>query len=214
MLGVPGGRAPLAGARPVAERARGRLTVVSVTLALAVAVGLGLSGCSGRANSVDATGGGSFGFVQQAAGQDFVPAADRKPAPRLAGDTLSGDKLDVASLRGKPVVINFWASWCAPCREETPHLVQLAAKRPGVEFVGVNEKEQSVSPGLAFTRDHAVSYPSIFDKNGILAAGWPIALGLPSTVVLDAKGQVAARFTGAVSSDALAGVLDQLAAEA
>ncbi|ONH29920.1 oxidoreductase [Pseudofrankia asymbiotica] len=180
--------------------------------ALALAVGLGLSGCSTGSNPVDATGGGSFGFVQQSAGQDFVPPAERKPAPELAGDTLTGEKLDVASLRGKPVVINFWASWCAPCREETPHLVELARQRPGVEFVGVNE-EPRTSPGLAFARDYSVSYPSISDKNGILSAGWPISLGLPSTVVLDAKGQIAARFTGPVSSEGLAGVLDQMAAE-
>jgi thiol-disulfide isomerase/thioredoxin len=201
---------PVPDALPVTRRfAR----IVGVPAALALVVGLVLGGCSTGSNAVDATGGGSFGFVQQAAGQDFVPPADRKPAPKLAGATLTGEKLDIASLRGKPVVINFWASWCAPCREETPHLVELAGQRPGVAFVGVNEKEQSVSPGLAFARDHAVTYPSIFDKNGILAVGWPIALGLPSTVVLDAKGQIAARFTGGVSTEGLTAVLDQLAAE-
>lgn len=205
------GRAPLLGARSAARRRFAR--VAGVSAALVLAVSLGLSGCARNSNSVDATGRGTFGFVQQSAGQDFVPPADRKAAPGLAGTTLAGDKLDVASLRGKPVVINFWASWCAPCREETPRLVELAGQRPNVAFVGVNEKEQGTSPGLAFIRDHAVPYPSIYDKNGILAAGWPIALGLPSTVVLDARGQIAARFTGGVTSDGLSGVLDQLAAE-
>ncbi|MDT3438627.1 TlpA disulfide reductase family protein [Pseudofrankia sp. BMG5.37] len=205
-----GRRPSLGGARPGTRR---RIVgLAGAPAALALAVGLGLSGCSTGSTAVDATGGGSFGFVQQSAGQDFVPPAERKPAPKLAGDTLTGEKLDVASLRGKPVVINFWASWCAPCREETPHLVELAGQRPGVAFVGVNE-EPSTSPGLAFVRDYSVSYPSISDKKGILSAGWPIALGLPSTVVLDGKGQIAARFTGPVSFEALAGVLDQMAAE-
>ncbi|CUU54228.1 Thiol-disulfide isomerase or thioredoxin [Parafrankia irregularis] len=182
-------------------------------VAAVLLAGGGLAGCSANANKVDATGGGGYGFVQQAPGQDFVAPAQRRAAPKLAGETLDGDQLDLASLRGKPVVLNFWASWCAPCRAETPHLVTLAADNPDVAFVGVDEKEEPAS-ARAFVRDFKVTYPSVIDRLGTLAAGWPISIGLPSTIVLDAEGRIAARFTGGVVPEDLTKILTQLRTEA
>lgn len=176
-------------------------------------LGVGLVGCSTDANTVDATGGDGYGFVQQAPGEDFAAPADRSPAPATAGETLDGDQLDLASLRGRVVVVNFWASWCAPCRAETPGLVELAADNPDVSFVGINEKD-NLSGARAFARDFEVTYPSIVDRLGTLAAGWPVAPGLPSTFVLDPEGRIAARFTGGVLPDELVPVLDRLRAEA
>ncbi|MBX6390368.1 MAG: TlpA family protein disulfide reductase [Frankia sp.] len=193
----------------VLDRRRRRLA----GLAFALVVGLaGVTACSGT--SADASG-GTFGFVQQAPGEDFAPPNDRSPAPALAGETLvDGETLDVASLRGKVVVVNFWASWCAPCRAEAKSLVELANERPDVAFVGVNSKDgESPAAARAFARDFNVPYPSIRDPLGKLSAGWPIAIGLPSTVVLDPQGRIAARFTGAVAKESLASVLDRLAAE-
>ncbi|MBL7496035.1 TlpA family protein disulfide reductase [Frankia sp. CNm7] len=180
--------------------------------ALALAVGLALTGCSGGSDAVDATGGGNFGFVQQAPGQDYAAPGDRKAAPALSGKTLTDEDLDVASLRGKVVVINFWASWCAPCRAETPALVKLAGERPEIAFVGVNSRDD-VSPARAFVRTFGVTFPSLFDEVGKLTAHWPISVGLPSTVVLDPEGRIAARFTGGVTEAELAPVLDRVTAE-
>ncbi|ABD09894.1 MULTISPECIES: TlpA family protein disulfide reductase [Frankia] len=190
-------------------RRAGRIALAAVALA---AAGL-LAACSPGANSVDATGGGGYGFVQQAAGQDFAAPGNRHPAPPLSGKTLDGTSLDLSSYRGKIVVINFWASWCAPCRAETPGLVQLAKDNPTVAFLGVNEKD-TVSGAKAFTQDFGRSYPSIVDKLGTLAAGWPVAPGLPSTFVLDQNGRIAARFTGGVLPDDLKPALSRLQAEA
>jgi thiol-disulfide isomerase/thioredoxin len=179
---------------------------------LAVGVGsLGLSGCSSSANKVDAST-GTFKFVQQAPGQSFTELGHRKAAPDLAGTTLTGTKLDLASFRGKVVVVNFWASWCAPCRAETPNLIQLAAQKPDVAFLGVNERDP-LSPAQAFVRANKVTYPSIIDKYGTLSAHWPVAVALPTTFVLDAKGDIAARFAGGVTATNLGPVLDKLAAE-
>lgn len=175
--------------------------------------GGGLVACSANANSVDATGGGGYGFVQQAPGQDFVEPGKRREPPSMAGETLDGEQLDLASLRGRPVVLNFWASWCAPCRAETPGLVTLADENKDVAFVGVNVKDEP-SSARAFDRDFKVTYPSIVDRVGTLAAGWPISIGLPSTVVLDGQGRLAARFTGGVVPEELTAVLGRLRTEA
>jgi thiol-disulfide isomerase/thioredoxin len=181
-------------------------------VALTLGGGLALGACSTGNNAVDATAGGSFGFVQQAPGQDYAAQGHRQAAPTLSGKTLSGTTLNVASLRGKIVVVNFWASWCPPCRAETPALVKLAAANPNIDFVGVNSRDAN-SPATAFVDDNHVPYPSIVDDLGTLAAHWPAPPALPSTFVLDPSGDVAARFSAGVTADSLGKVLKQLAAE-
>ncbi|WP_372517763.1 TlpA family protein disulfide reductase [Frankia tisae] len=204
MVGVACKRA----AEPRRQRTR-RVGLAAVVLAVA---GLAAA-CSGGGGTVDATGGGGFNFVQQSAGKDFVAAGNRHEAPKLAGKNLDGTRIDVASMRGKIVVVNFWASWCAPCRAETPGLVRLSKANPTVAFLGVNEKDPAGAK--AFVRDNGVPYPSVVDRLGTLAAGWPVAPGLPSTFVLDANGRIAARFTGpVVPDDDLKPVLTRLQAEA
>jgi hypothetical protein len=91
--------------------------------------------------------------------------------------------------------------------------VDLARSRPEVAFVGVNEKD-NVSGAKAFVRNFGVTYPSVIDKIGKLAARWPVAPGLPATFALDPAGRIAARFTGGVVTDNLAPVLARLQAEA
>jgi thiol-disulfide isomerase/thioredoxin len=188
---------------------RAALCAVLAGLAALVA----FAGCgNGGKDSVDVASGG-YGFVKQAAKRDFAPVGDRRAAPALSGSTVTGPRLDLASLRGKVVVVNFWASWCAPCRAETPGLVGLAKDNPNVAFVGVNEKD-SPSAARAFVRDHDVPYPSLVDKIGTLAARWPTPPGLPSTFVLDREGRLAARFSGGVVVSDLAPVLQRVQAEA
>lgn len=192
----------MVGARPLRALPLGALALCALTLV----------GCSGGSDSVDQAAGGGFGFVKQSAHSDFVPASSRKTAPALDGTTVTGGKLDLASLRGRIVVLNFWASWCSPCRAETPGLVGLAKSSPQVSIVGVNEKD-NLSSAQAFVRSNDVPYPSIVDRIGTLAARWPMAPALPSTFVLDADGRIAARFTGGVQPADLTPVIAKLKAE-
>jgi thiol-disulfide isomerase/thioredoxin len=158
--------------------------------------------------------GGNYGFVQVAPGQDTVAAGSRQAAPPLTGTQIDGKPFDAASVRGSVTVVNFWASWCAPCRAETPNLEAVAqqTQASGVKFVGVNVKDSDAA-ARSFARDKGVTYPSLYDDDGTQAARWPIALGLPSTVVLDREGRIAARFTAAVEQSDLLPVVQRVVAE-
>jgi peroxiredoxin len=131
---------------------------------------------------------------------------DRDPAPTLAGTTLDGQPLDVSDYRGKVVVLNFWASWCAPGRAEARNLNAVYAKtRPlGVEFVGVDIKDDRTA-AKAFARSKQVAYPSLFDQSGLLLLKFrgQAPQSPPTTLVLDRQGRVAARFVQPVTETQL-----------
>lgn len=132
-------------------------------------------------------------------GTESVPSADRAEPLSLSGPTLDGGTADVADLRGRIVVINNWASWCAPCRDETPALVALAdsSDPADVAVLGINVTDDR-DAAVAFADEFDMSYPSIEDPEGRLLAQIPGVppSSLPSTVILDREGRVAARVIG------------------
>jgi cytochrome c biogenesis protein CcmG/thiol:disulfide interchange protein DsbE len=123
-----------------------------------------------------------------------------KTAPRLAIRTSGGDQVKVWELQGKPVVLNFWASWCAPCVDELPVLSNGAAAHPDVAFVGADN--QDTSGGFSsFEQLHQHPYPA-----GPIVVGsyqsYGVA-GLPATFFIDAQGRVTASFTGPLDAPTL-----------
>lgn len=143
----------------------------------------------------------------------IYPSGHRHAAPAVAGELLTGGRLSVAQLRGHVVLLNFWASWCTPCQQETASLEQAftATEALGVRFLGVNVADQPAQ-ALAYARSHHVPYPSIEDESASLLPKFPgiPPSALPSSVILDQQGRVAATWIGAVAANRLIAVLRSL----
>jgi peroxiredoxin len=178
--------------------------------------GLLLTGCSTGASAVDVNNGGEFRFVQGTAAGEVIPADQRASAPEFSGTLLDGGAFSSTDLSGDVAVLNFWGSWCAPCRVETPEFQEVYTEvaDEGVQFLGLNVKDQEQF-AEAFVTSKGITFPSLFDPKGQVALAfrdYP-ADAIPSTIVLDRESRVAAVYTGEVRQADLRTVLDQLIGE-
>ena len=188
-----------------------------ILLGLVLATALLGSACSGGTDAVDQSAGGQYRYVGATPKGKTIAEAKRKPAGAATGTLLGGGGWTLNSLKGQVVVLNYWATWCAPCRIETPNLqkVYTAWKPKGVTFVGIDVKEANRSPVQAFVKDNAVTYPIVFDEGAktALQIGHLPLQGLPNTVVIDKQGRVAAVYVGNVLPADLEPVLASLTIE-
>ena len=115
-----------------------------------------------------------------------------KPAPDLALTSLDGAKVQLSSLKGRPVVLNFWASWCAPCREEAPLFRELSTKQAagtGLAVLGVLFQERNEGTARDFIREYALAYPHLRDPQADTAINYGVS-GIPETIFIDAGGVI------------------------
>lgn len=141
----------------------------------------------------------------------FIDQQDRKMGPVLTGVTLDGENLQIPN--GGIVVVNVWASWCAPCRAEAPTLAALANKYQGTVFVGVLTRDSEVA-ARAFQKRFNLPYPTLVDDSVLLGFKDSLsANAIPSTIVIDKKGRVAARISGEITVASLSDLIEKVHAE-
>jgi len=163
--------------------------------------------------------GGSSGVTDVAGSTSAVlySAGHQPVAPDFTATTLTGSRLDFSAYRGKVVVVNFWGSWCAPCRAEAPTLAVTAQQYSpaGVDFLGVDVRDTPAS-ALAFTHSFHVGYPSVSDQGSAITLDFtakvPIA-GTPTTLVVDRTGHIAGAVFGTVTYPGLTAILAKITAE-
>lgn len=140
--------------------------------------------------------------------------AARKPMPELAFVSLDGKPWKLSDHRGQVVVLNFWATWCAPCRKEMPALVRLSDryKSAGLQVVGVNVDKGGLDKVRRFVADYGITYPVMSGGEG-RSVVMPMVEKLPATLLVDKQGRLAAVFSGAMDEAVFRHELAPLLAE-
>ena len=175
---------------------------IKLAIAFALSAFL-LAGCSGGGSST-----AEESFVVGSGVQTYINKDARVKAPALSGMTLTG--VNYTRKPGKVAVVNVWASWCSPCRAEAPALVALSEKYPDVQFIGILTRDNLVN-AEAFVRARNITYPTLIDD--ALLIGFKDSLpanAIPSTIVIDRDGYVAARVSGVVTIGSLSALIERV----
>jgi thiol-disulfide isomerase/thioredoxin len=187
------------------------------TAALLGAVVLAVTSCSGGPIGENNPASSGQNFVGASYNSRYFKPGSRPVAPAVTGTTLAGQRFTLASDHGDLVVMNFWGSWCAPCRAEAPALVALAThfSKDPVRFVG-DDVHDYPAAAKAFEHTYNVPYPSLNDPGSQAALAFhssvpPIAI--PSTLLIDRAGRIAGIVVGQITYDGLRALIDQVLAE-
>ncbi len=133
-----------------------------------------------------------------------------RPAPDFTLTTFEGNTISLQSLRGKPLVINFWASWCPPCKIEAPLIERTwrAYKERGLIFIGVNIQDRKAD-ALNYIRQFNITYPNGPDPAGEITIDYGVS-GLPVTFFVSRKGEIVRRWVGAIEKSVLISSIEEL----
>ena len=151
-----------------------------------------------------------FGLLRTNGGQVGGPLVG-KPAPAFTLQTLNGGTISLASLKGRPVVLNFWASWCVPCRDEAPQLRDLSEKQTagGLAVVGVVFSDKNLAAVKSFVQEYALAYPSLLDPQLDTSIAYGVS-GVPETFFIDRQGVVRGYDQGGLTRERLTAGLGKI----
>jgi len=138
-----------------------------------------------------------------------APVQARTPAPDFTLPSFEGEPVTLSDLWGRVVVLNFWASWCPPCRQEMPAFQRVwdAYRDKGVLFLGINIQDDEAE-ARAFLREFGITYPNLLDPPGRVATLYG-AVGIPSTFVIAQDGTLRRHRVGALKEKALIGMIEE-----
>ena len=170
-----------------------------------------LAACLGIAMMI---GGGSAEAYGPADAGLYVTApadSDEVAAPDFTRATLKGGTFQLSEFQGKIVVLNFWATWCGPCREEIPDFIELQKEMSeDVQFVGVALDEEGVEVVRPFARKYDINYPIVVDDSGHVARKYGGVRALPTTYVINREGNIRYRTPGRVPKKILEDALAEM----
>lgn len=142
-----------------------------------------------------------FWYAQRLEAQGFFVLPEPLALPPFSVKALSGQQLDSSSLTGKITVLNFWATWCPPCKEEMPSMEAaskaLKDEKFGIVAISVNETRKTVE---AFIKKSGYTFPIYLDESGEVSSGF-VTRGIPTTLIVDKDGMVIASIIGSTSYD-------------
>ena len=204
---------PIPDERPQRRREySGAGSTLGLAMLIVLVVGLGLWFFEFRDNT--SSGGADTsgtGVIDWPAGMNPTgkkPVAEiGRAAPNFKLTSPDGSVTTLDGFQGKYVLVNFWASWCQPCRNETPALQSLfeeeTAANPGLVVIGVNQQEDA-DAASSFVREYGVTYPVVLDRSGGVSQAYRVSTGLPNSFLLDPNGVIQEIFVRAVTEDDLA----------
>ena len=185
------------------RRTRRRLVILSLVPIIAIAALLiwGTARSGGRPGGL---------FINSSGGEVDV---DSSLAPDFSVTTFDGETITLSDLRGQVVMVDFWASWCPPCRVESPDLVSAyrSFQDRGVEFIGIDVWDRE-SAGRSFVADEGLPYPNALDTNGFITIDYGVT-GIPEKFFIDAEGRVVRKYVGPIRADELARILNDMLPE-
>jgi len=152
--------------------------------------------------------------AQARSGPDF--SQNPVPAPNVTMTTLDGRTIQLADQKGKVVLVNFWATWCAPCRKEIPDLINLYSelKSDGLLVVGVATDDDGESVVAPFVKRKKINYPIVVDTSGTVESKFEAMYGLPTTYVVNAEGKIIRRILGIFPTEDMRPKLETLLKDA
>jgi thiol-disulfide isomerase/thioredoxin len=187
------------------------------TAALLGAVVLAVTSCSGGAIGENNPASSGQNFVGASYNSRYFKPGSRPLAPTVTGTTLTGQRWKLTSEHGDLVVMNFWGSWCSPCREEAPSLAALSKhfSHDPVRFVGDDVRDDPAA-AKGFESTYNVPYPSLNDPASQVALAFHNTVppsAIPSTLVIDRTGHVAGIVVGGITYDGLRALIAKVLAE-